>query len=221
MEDQPFKSKNQKLFILAGVLILMIIIVVIVASRGENTSVSPVNNDQANNAQTNNDQAQNVAGTDKTDASTTPESIAFQDAVAVVPGASLVNKENKVITTSGEVTQTDVAYNSPLAPQQTMEVVKESLDSSVIKLDISAANGFVPNTFTVKAGAAVTISITNQESDRSAALAFTDPSMQAVIINTRPSETRAITFNAPTKAGSYQFIDGIPGHSAEGTMIVK
>lgn len=140
--------------------------------------------------------------------------------VVVVPGANPITPDNRVLTTSGEETRNDVSGASGLAPQQTMNVSREELPDSVIKLNVSTDGGFVPAEFTVSAGQPVTISITNLDSNRSHTLAFTDPSMSAVILGAGPSETRAITFKAPA-AGTYDFIDGIPGHNESGRMIVR
>jgi len=53
---------------------------------------------------------------------------------------------------------------------------------------------------------------------------FDDPSLSAVAVGVGPKETRAITFNAPAKAGTYSFHCDVPGHTARGevgAMIVK
>ena len=231
-KDLSPNTKNKRVFVLLGVLILMIIIIVIVAVQSKKVNKNLVNNPSANtstagNTASNNTQAQNSAATPtasntpKTEGSSTPQAIALQTATAVVPGANLVSKNAQVLTSSGDLAKTDVTPDSALAPQQTLAISKNVLPSSVIKIEASQAKGFVPNSFTVKAGAPVTVSITNLDNNRSATLGFTDPSLSGVILGASPLETRAITFNAPTKAGDYKFIDGIPGHDASGDMIVK
>jgi len=45
--------------------------------------------------------------------------------------------------------------------------------------------------------------------------------LTAIVILVSPGQTKAITFNAPTKAGSYVFHDSTPGATAQGTLIVK
>jgi len=231
-KDLSPNTKNKRLFVLLGVLVLMIIIVVIVAVQSKKVNKNLINNPSTNpstasNKTTNNTQSQNSAtastasNTPQTKGSSTPQAIALQTATAVVPGANPVSKKNQVLTSSGDVVKTDVTPDSALAPQQTLAISKSVLPSSVIKIEVSQAKGFVPNSFTVKAGAPVTVSITNLDNNRSATLGFTDPSLSGVILGASPLETRAITFNAPTKAGDYKFIDGIPGHDASGDMIVK
>ena len=81
--------------------------------------------------------------------------------------------------------------------------------------------GFSPNSFTVSAGAPVTISITSGD-QYSHVFAFEDASLSAVAVGVGPGETRAITFNAPKTAGAYKFYSNIPGQSGEaGVMTVK
>ena len=217
------ENKKQKLYILIGILVVIVIIIIVAATMGKKKGVTtnqPVNNTPAGGQQATNTATNTPSGA-VTTGSTTPQSIALKDAVIVVPGANPISKDNKVVTASGEVTKTDVSAASPLAPQQTLSVPKESLPTSVVKLDVTKEGGFTPNSFTVKPGAPVTVSITNKDKGNSVTLAFTDPSLVGVILGCGPSETRAISFNAPAKAGEYQFIDGIPGHGGTGKMIVK
>lgn len=209
-------KNSKKLWVLLGA-VVVIVIIIIAALQGNKPKTTAPSGQPTDNGQTTNAP---TAATTSPEA-TSPANSALKDATVVVPGANPITKENVVVTTSGVATKNDVGGSSPLAPQQTLNVAKESLAASVIKLEISNATGFVPDTFTVKAGAPVTVALTNKDTGNSRTLAFTDPSMVAVIIGTPPSETRAITFNAPTKPGTYDFIDGIPGHNGTGKMIVK
>lgn len=219
-------DKSKKMWVLLGVIVVVVIIIIVAVSQG-NKSAGPVSenapanqaDNSANNAN-NNDQEAVPAETGE-QASTTPESLALQEAVVVVPGANPVSKDDKVLTSSGEETRTDVGGESPLAPQQTLAVEKESLPESVIKMDASAEGGFAPDSFTVKAGTSITISVTNTDSARSVTLGFTDPSLSSVMLGAGPLETRAITFKVPSTAGEYAFMDGIPGHPGTGKMIVE
>ena len=213
----PKDLNKNKIFIMLGILVVVVIIVIVAFSQGKKTAVNntPVNTPAAN---------KNTPTAEQTAAQTAAvvaQNNALKDSVVVVPGANSVTKDNKVITSAGEVTKTDVSAASALAPQQTLAVTKESLPASVIKFDVTKLGGFAPNSFTVKAGAPVTVSITNKDSANSVTLGFTDPALVGVVLGAGPSETRAITFNAPTKAGEYNFVDGIPGHSGTGKMIVK
>lgn len=209
-------KNSKKLWVLLGA-VVVIVIIIIAALQGNKPKTTAPAGQEAAPAQ---DATKPTAATTSPEANA-PANSALKDATVVVPGANPITKENVVVTTSGVATKNDVGGSSPLAPQQTLNIAKESLAASVIKLEISNATGFVPDTFTVKAGAPVTVALTNKDTGNSRTLAFTDPSMVAVIIGTPPSETRAITFNAPTKPGTYDFIDGIPGHNGTGKMIVK
>jgi len=208
MENQVTGNKSKKLWLLLGVIVLVALIIIIFIFQDKeviNSSAVNPDNDIAANGE---------------EANLRTETVALQEAVAVVPGANPVSKENKVLTSSGAETKTNVGGESALAPQQTSAVAKESLPESVIQIKASVDGGFSPDSFTVQAGVPVTISITNQESSRSVTLGFVDPILSAVMLGAGPGETRAITFQAPA-AGEYVFIDGIPGHPGTGRMIVK
>ncbi len=145
-----------------------------------------------------------------------------KDAHVDVVGANPVTKDNIVITSTGEVAKNDVVPMSPQAPQQTAPISVAQLPKSAVKVSVSAA-GFSPSEFTVKAGAAVTFSVSSTDG-LTHVFMFDDASLGAVAIGVGPSETRAITFNAPSKAGDYTFRCDVPGHSGrgeKGKMIVK
>ncbi len=150
---------------------------------------------------------------------------AIKGAVAQIPGANLVTTDNKVINANGVVAVNNAQPMSPEAPKQTTPMAKDQvakLPNSVIKLTVTAA-GWNPNSFTVKAGAPVSVVITSGDSFTHV-FAFDDPSLSAVAVGVSPQETRAITFNAPTKAGEYGFLCAVPGHAGRGEtgkMIVK
>ena len=218
MDNKPSDKKSKTMLIILGaaVIIIIIIIAALQSSKKDNQPTEENTNEASENVAPAGETAK-PEGT----GTTTEVNNALKDTKIVVPGANPITKENIVVTSSGEATKTDVPASSALAPQQTLAVSKESLPASVIKIDVSNETGFVPGSFTVKAGEAITVSLTNKDTGNSRTLAFTDPSLINVIIGTPPGETRAITFNAPKKAGTYSFIDGIPGHSGSGTMIVK
>ena len=211
------KMNKKKMMILVAALTVVIIIAVVVllvTKKGNNTTTAPEN--QANEGTTT-----EVTGTDGTPA----PAVALEEkngAKAQVPGGSLVTKDNKVITSEGVVTQNNAVPASPTAPKQTPVIAKESLPTSVIKLDDSST-GFSPNSFTVKAGAPVTLAVTSADKSTHVFF-FDDASLGAVAIGVDPGTTRAITFNAPTKAGEYTFRCDVPGHAQRGEtgkMIVK
>jgi uncharacterized cupredoxin-like copper-binding protein len=49
---------------------------------------------------------------------------------------------------------------------------------------------------------------------------FKDSSLRAVAVTVKQGESRAITFNAPSQTGVYEFICSDPGHDGKGQMIV-
>jgi FtsP/CotA-like multicopper oxidase with cupredoxin domain len=133
------------------------------------------------------------------------------------PGASPVTNNGEVLAPSGQVANNAAVPGSETAPSQSAPVASSSIPASAIKLNVSTAGGFVPSTFTVKAGAAVTLSLTATD-DQTHVLRFDDSSLQAVAIGIGPGMTRVITFNAPTTAGTYSFHDDVPGHTAAGVV---
>lgn len=136
-----------------------------------------------------------------------------QGAVAV-PGASPVTEEGTVLNTQGEEAKNDVQPGSPEAPQQSNPIAADEVPTSATKVTVSA-QGFSPAEFSVKAGAAVTLSVTSADTQTHIFL-FDDPSLSAVAVGIGPGETRAITFNAPTTKGEYAFHCDVPGHAGRG-----
>lgn len=153
---------------------------------------------------------------------TTNGQVVPEGARVEVVGANAVTKDNVVITKTGEVAKNDVVPMSPEAPQQTAPITKAQLPTTAVKLDVSAA-GFSPKEISVKAGAPVTLSVSSVDG-LTHVFMFDDNALAAVAIGVGPSETRAITFNAPAKAGEYTFRCDVPGHFGRGEagkMIVK
>lgn len=128
-------------------------------------------------------------------------------------GTSAVSSTGQVVTTTGEPVKLDVKPGTPEAPQQSNPINLSSIPSGAVKLSISAA-GFSPNTFSVRSGSPITLTLTSTDS-QTHVLLFEDPSLSALAIGIGPGETRAITFNAP-KAGTYSFHCDVPGHSGRG-----
>ncbi len=211
------ENKSKKMLILLGVIVVIVLIIVVAALQSKKTGTQGTPTGQS---------TMDTTGTTSTE---TPMAEApapvvnevLKDAVIAAPGASAITKDNKVVNLEGKQTVNNVAQTSPLAPSESGPVKKEALAPSVIKLEVSAA-GFSPNSFTVKPGQAVSVSIT--ATDFAHALVFDDPSLSAIGIGVYAKETRVISFNAPEKAGSYAFYCNVGNHRSRGeagTMIVK
>lgn len=219
--------KSKKIIIIVGVvIILLVVIAIIINSSNKATEQAPVNpNEPA--AQTSNENA--VAGEDYAVAGTatpaqpvvdTEKVYDLTNAKAVVPGASMVTPDQKVVTPEGKIAQNDAIPNSENAPKPVI-VSKEELPKEVINLEIN--NGTIkPNTFSVKAGAPVSLAVSSADSQVHVFI-FSNAVVGAIAMGVGPGETKAITFNAPG-VGEYAFHCDVPGHKGQGEsgkMIVK
>lgn len=147
-------------------------------------------------------------------------------AIAVSPGTSLINLDSgQVITSSGEAVDNDAMPTTQNAPSESYPITDTSaLPQSTIKLEVTSTS-FTPKEFTVNRGQVVSLAISNvNESTFSEVFRFDDPSLSAVAVGLAKGETKSISFNAPTTAGSYTFYSSMFDHrdtGAVGTMIVK
>jgi len=223
------QANKKKLWILLGALVVIIIIIVIATTKSKKTTQAPVVNTGANTTTTTNNNANlptnpgNGTSTSIVATTTFVTSQALKDAVVVVPGANPVTKANQVVTPEGMVAQNNSVPNTPTAPHQTEPIASVStLPAQVIKVSVSAA-GIVPKEFTVKAGAPTTIAFSSVDNSPHTIL-FDDSTLSAIAAGLGPNVTRAITFNAPTKAGRYTYRCIFAGHADRGevgTMIVN
>lgn len=194
---------------------VLVIIIVVAATQGTKTS-QPLPENQTPGAQTQ---------TPSTSTPNTPTPVinnALKDTRVEAPNANPITKDNVVVNQEGKATVNNVSPTSPLAPAETGPIKKETLAASVIKLDINGS-GYTPKEFTVKPGAPVTLALTSID-EYVHSIVFEDPSLAALGVGVYSHETRAITFNAPTKAGSYVFYCNVGSHRSrgeQGTMIVK
>lgn len=156
------------------------------------------------------------------DASAVVTSEALQNAKVEAPGANPITADNQVVTVEGKKTLNNVSPTSPQAPSQTAPLKAESLSANVIK--VSIGNGaFNPDSFSVNAGSPTTIALTSVDS-YAHSFVFDDSSLSAIGLGVYSKETRAVTFNAPTKPGEYTFRCNVGGHAGRGEigkMIVK
>lgn len=150
------------------------------------------------------------------------EENAGQVGEVLVPGTSAVSDDGQVLAANGQTAKNDAEWGTGAAPRQSDPIDANSLPKDTIVINVTAGN-FSPNNFRVNAGEAVVLSLTSKD-NFSHGLSFVDSSLQAIAIGVLPSETRAITFNAPKQKGQYEFFDSTPGHRERGevgTMIVE
>ncbi len=208
------------MFILLAVIIVIALVIIVAAAVGnKKNSANPATN-QNPASETNSSTTGAPAGNNATNTPATAGAGVvnplLKDAVVVVPGTNPV-KDNKVLTQTGETTVNNVTPMAPNAPQQTSPLAPgEKLAPSVIKVS-ATVSGFSPAQFSTKAGAPTTIALTSGDKSTHI-LMFDDSSLSAVALGAGPGETRAITFNAPTKAGEYTFRCDIPGHAGRGEV---
>ncbi|MBI1888421.1 MAG: cupredoxin domain-containing protein [Candidatus Spechtbacteria bacterium] len=113
-------------------------------------------------------------------------------------------------------------WTNPEAPAQSLPLEEKDVPNGAIKLQVTA-QGFSPNTFTVKAGEKVTLAAKSAD-QWVHTFVFDDPKLTDVSLGLASGETRGITFFAPKKKGEYKFFCNVPGHRGrgeEGVMIVK
>lgn len=146
--------------------------------------------------------------------------------VTVSPGTNPINIETgEVVTKTGETAVNDVAPGDQSAPQESYPIDPAvSLPQSSIKLAVTSSS-FSPKEFTVNRGQVVYLVISNvNDTTYSEVFRFDDPSLSAVAVGLAKGETKAISFNAPDKAGTYTFYSAMFDHralGAVGSMIVK
>lgn len=150
------------------------------------------------------------------------ENIALENSQenSIAPGASPITKEGEVIAPSGKPADNAAVPGSENAPAQSEPISKEDVPEQAIKLEVTTKDGFKPNTFTVKRGSPVILSLTSAD-ESTHILRFDDPSLNAIAIGVGPGMTRLIPFKAPETPGEYTFRDEVPGKTGIGKMIVK
>jgi hypothetical protein len=227
------KSKNQKIWILSGVLVLIVIIALIAAmnsNKSGSNSSSVGQTVQTGNTPTPGTTTANIVtkvstpglapAPIATDTNLTAAEVStLQTAKVVVAGANPIAADNKVLTPQGLPTDSAARSVDVAAPKQTGFLDQKTLPKTLAQVTI--ANGqFTPNTLMTTVNAPVSFSLTSGDNSVHV-LNFSDPALSAIVILVGPSQTKAITFNAPAKAGSYTFVDATPGSTAKGTLIVK
>ncbi len=216
-------DKSKKMWILLGVLAVIVIIIIVAALQGKKSSQTA--GTPAGTGQTAG--TEQPTGTSTPTGTTTPVQQAdankvydLKGATAVVPGASLVTKDQKVVTPEGKAVKNDAIPNTPEAPKPVL-VSKDQLPKQTISLEIG--NGKItPSSFTVPTGAPVSLAVTSTDGQVHVFI-FSNSAVGAIAMGISGGQTKAITFNAPAP-GTYDFRCDVPGHKDKGefgTMIVK
>jgi len=155
-------------------------------------------------------------------ASSTEGAVETPKAIAVTPGTSLIDLQTgQVVNEEGLVMDNTAGSGDPDAPHVSVPLDETDVPNAAIKLDVKQ-DGFNPTEFSVNAGQAVALVITNV-GQWTEIFRFEEESLSGVAIGLAPGETRSITFNAP-KAGEYIFFSDMANHRATGAvgkMIVK
>lgn len=207
-EKNEFNFKNKNVIIFSVLAIVVIIIFIFMTNKNDKNQGPNFSVINDSNIQT------EVTNTEVT------EQVMPAGARVEVEGASPISKDNKVLALNGEEAKYTTYSGAPDAPKQTEPIAKESVPDTVLKMEIGD-NGFSPNKVALKAGAPITIALTNTNEEIHI-FKFDSIIMNAVTVRVFPGETRAITFNAPGEAGEYGFHCGNPTHTDErGVFIVK
>lgn len=125
-------------------------------------------------------------------------------------------------TTPGRpVTIIEEDYRMSLdVPEQSPVVTPDDIPAESVYI-IGTDSGFEPDVFYALPGQEIILALTAQSASP-VVLTFIDPNMPAVAIGSGPGETRYVTFEAPTEAGEYIFINNIIGKKdLQGRMIVE
>jgi len=143
------------------------------------------------------------------------------DIKTILPGASLVTQDSKVLNDKFVAAQNDAIPNSPEAPKSVI-IAKDKLPKET--LDLAIGNGkIVPSSFTVKAGSLISLAVTSVD-NQVHVFGFYDEAVGAIAMGVSGGQTKAINFNVPTTPGEYTFGCGVPQHKEKGEvgkMIVK
>ena len=145
----------------------------------------------------------------------------MEKAAAVLPGGNKISVEQKVITDAGTAVKTEVMPNNSEAPKA-VTVTKAELPEAAINIGISN-DKFTPKTFTVKAGAPVSLAFSSLDK-KVHVVVFSDSSLAALSFGISAGKIKAMTFNAPATPGKYEFKCDVPGHRTageQGVMIVE
>ncbi len=230
------EKKEKIIFILAAILIFAVALVVIFGVfNGKKTASLPYEETQQPGglAETEN---VNPTPASPNDATSTEKIMTAEEAALVqvlkeskieVTGANPITKDGKVINKEGDQTRTDVAPTDSLAPVMTRYIEETDIKTeNTINIEMSLGS-IKPNIFSVKAGEAITI-VVNAKDAKYHILAFREEALKNVRIAPLPGGMAAMTFQAPTVRGTYNFYCAVGGESTghqargeAGKMIVE
>ena len=217
-------DNKKKLWVLLGVVAVVIIIIIVAASSSKTkTGTTPTGGTTPNGSQAGTTPAPVAEPGAPTDAvvPAAPVVVDIKEARTDIPGASLITPDNKVVTKEGVVAKNDVIPASAEAPKSAV-INKEDLPKTAINIDV-AGGKFTPAAFSVKPGQPVSFAVTSADGQVHVVI-FSQAELGAIAMGIGPGQTKAITFNAPTTPGDYEFRCDVPGHRAAGEvgkMIVK
>jgi plastocyanin len=212
-------NKKNILIVIGVVVVIAVVVIAAIQTKkvGLSTSTVKTPTQTVNPATTTPDEiapSKNVVST----ATVTPE--VLQAAVQIASGTDLITKDNQVVTPQGVPVKLNVLPSSLAAPQESAPIAKANVAiiakaANAVNISISAA-GFVPNTFTVKAGQLVNFILTSTD-DFTHVFLFDDSSLMGSALGVAGHETRTKSWNAPAK-GTYTFHCDLPGHAARGEV---
>jgi len=210
-----------KLWILLGVIVVVLIIIIVAANSGKtktgNTATSGATPNglvapSASQIKTTPPPtpASEIGTTTKEIELTAPVRVDVTEAGVEISGTSLATPDTKGATPEELVAKDDLIPVSTETPKAAINInVKDSK--------------FSPATFSVQAGEPVLFTVTAADG-LPHVIVFGQTELRAVALGIGPNETKSITFNAPERAGEYEFRCDISGHRVQGEigkMIVK
>lgn len=146
----------------------------------------------------------------------------FGTSTVTIPAGSVapVSSSGQVLAPSGKVADNAAPAGAGDSPQETAPLAADQVPQGSVKINVLDTS-FSPSSFSVTAGNLVTLTFTYKMTDlsRGAMIVFGDPSLSGILVVLTPGATKAISFNAPTKSGNYDFF--VRGTDVKGTMIVK
>lgn len=135
-----------------------------------------------------------------------------------IPGVNIISAEQVVVTDMGTPVKADVMPNSPEAPKA-VTIETKQLTEKMVQIKIND-NIFSPSSFKVSAGEPVSLAFISGDK-KTHVITFSDSSLAALAFGVSAGKVKAMSFNAPEKPGEYEFKCDIPGHTAQGYMIVE